>query len=69
MSESTVSATKSCEIDFVTAVCLLRRRPEEGERFDLSKLVGRSSFLLQRDPVISDLLIRMKRVRPDFVGR
>ena len=48
--------TESCVVDFVTAVCLVRRRPGEGEAFDLSKLVGSSLFLPKRNPVISNLL-------------
>jgi len=45
LSESSMVDTKSCELDFVTTVCLVRQRSGEGEGFDLSKFIGRSLFL------------------------
>jgi len=52
--EWSVVDTESCEVDCVTAVCLVRGKPGEGEGFYSSKFVGRSLFLPKRDPVITD---------------
>ena len=56
VSKTIVADTESCEVDFVTMVCLMRREPVEGEGFHLSEFVGRSLFLPKRGPVISNLL-------------
>ena len=48
--------TDSYEVDFVTVVCSVIRKPGEWEGFDLSRFVGRSLFLPNRNPVISNLL-------------
>ena len=48
MSELRVADTESCEVDFVTAVDLGRRRPGEEEGIDLRKFVGRCLFLPKR---------------------
>jgi len=47
VSESSMADTESCEVDSVTAGCLVRRRPGGGEGLDLSEFVERSSFLLK----------------------
>jgi len=49
VSEPRVADKESCEVHFVTTVRLVRRRPGEGEDFDLSKFVGRSLFPPKRD--------------------
>ena len=69
MNESNVAETESCEVDFMTAVCLVRRRPGEVEGFDSSKFVRRSSFLPKRDLVISNLLTYKEGLRSEYVGR
>ena len=44
---------KTCEVDFMTAMSLVRRRERQG--FILSKFIGRSLILPKGDPVISDM--------------
>ena len=41
----------------MTAACLVRLIPGEGEGFDLDKFVERSLFLLKRDAMICDYFV------------
>ena len=60
MSDSSVVNAEACEVDFVTAVCLVRRRAAEEEGFNLREFVGKNLFPPKRDTVVISNLLTYK---------
>ena len=53
--DTSVAYAETCEEDFMATVSLVRRRPWEGERFNLGKIAW-SFFLPLIDPVVGDVV-------------
>jgi len=53
--DTSVTDAERCEIDFMKAMCLLRRRPGKWQGFNLSKSIGRSLFLPKGNRVACDI--------------
>jgi len=45
MCDTSVTDAETCEVDFMKAMCLVRRRPGERQGFNLNKFIGRGLFL------------------------
>ena len=55
MCDTSVTYAETCEVDFMTAMYLVRRRPGEKQGFNLSKFIGTDLFLPNGNPVICDI--------------
>ena len=53
--DTSVTDAETCEVDFTTAMGLVRRRPGERYRFNLSKFIGRGLFLPKGNPEVCDI--------------
>ena len=61
MRDTSVTDAETCEVDFMTAMCLVRRRPRERKGFNLSKFIGRGLFNCQKEIQWFVIYLRIKR--------
>ena len=55
MRDMSVTDAEMCEVDFTTAMIVVRRRPGEWQGFNLSEFIGRSLILPTGGPVVSNM--------------
>jgi len=55
MCDTSVTHASMGEVDFMTAMSLVRRRPGERYGFNLSKFIGRGLFLPKVNPMVCDI--------------
>ena len=51
-----VAYAETCEEGFMATVSFVRRREQEGKRFNLGQFIGWSLFLPQIDPMVGDMV-------------